>query len=134
MVPHQARQAMRHREGKARLIEVYSETKQGLEEERADHQKTERYEEPRGGVDAERGYRVVDGTERGVYLDLLGLDNEADDGDDDGKTEDFHDAVGENAQKQEQRALSFSFIQQSVDTLEDGKDGVGLHFLESASG
>ena len=89
---------MRHGKGESRLEEVDGKAEQSFEEKGADHEEAEGDEEALWGVDAERGDEVEGGFEGGICLDVFGLNDEADDGDDDGESQDFDDAVREDAQ------------------------------------
>ena len=115
---------MRHRKGETGLEEVDGEAEERFEKESADHQATEGNEESRGGVDADGADSVEGGEEGGVRLDCFGLYDKTDDGDDDGESQDFDNAVREDAEEQQHRAFALVGTEQPINPLEDGEDGV----------
>ena len=80
----------------------------------------------RRGVDAERSYSIKRRLQGWTRLNRLRLNNEADDRNHNGKTQDFDDAVDENAQQHQCRTLPFACIEQPVSPLKDRENGIGV--------
>ena len=117
---------MRNSEGEASLKEVHGQAEKGLEQKGTNHQCAEENQKAARGVDAEGAGQVKGSLEVGVGLDLLGLNDKADDRDNDCEAENFDDAVGENAQKKEHRAFSFFLVEKAVNPFEVEENGVGI--------
>ena len=85
-------------ERKASLEQVDRKSKQRLEKECADHDGTQQDEEPLGCVNTDRAGDFEGAVEVGVGLNRFGLNDETDYRNDDRETQNFHNAVGEDAQ------------------------------------
>ena len=92
---------MRDGERKSRLEKVDRKTKQGFEQERANHETAQRDEKARGGVDAEGSDSIECRLQGWVRLNRFRPNNQADDWNHHREPQNLDDAVDDDAQQQE---------------------------------
>ena len=126
MGPHLAGQTVSHGVGKPGLEQIDQKPKKGFEQNApimAPHNAMRKRE---GSVDSDGSHDIKRRLQHWIRLNLFWLYNQAYDWNHNCKSQDFNDAVDENAQQHHDRLLSFARIEQPVGPLKDRENGIGV--------